>query len=755
MKKYFLLALMFVLCTSILIAIEIHVYPGDSIQQAVNNAASNDVIVIHPYDVSPFYYAENVNLDSFNGNYLTITGEDPYNWNTVEQTYVKYEDSALPVFYTTDINILSDITINIKGIKIESGNSGIQIVDTDSYDYNLNIERCIFRALSYPIKTLNHTPLFVDNCIFRMGVVGISSTYDWDEVSQTDYLLNITGCEFADLAFYNITSSCPAKIDRCTFFQDYYSSQQPVALYTRGLLTSSIIAGDWSNGITILGNNHDYITVRYSNIVGGVPEHSFIINEVGNIDADPLFADTANYVFQLNELSPCIDTGDPFVPLDPDDTRADMGCYYFHHDYDIKLFEEGIQWVSFPYLTYRGTHNGEIYQQAYYENDWPGLLQLTLGGGPTINGFEEIEGESKYIKYNYPNFDDQGFNNMLFRHEGYKIKVTDGADPTTLMVHGERLEPTHTVNRTYEAGTYHWLGFWLPGIQKMIESFGELWQYVEKVKSEDWFYSPAIMERGGDPTYPVAISAENLTLEYGKTYLVKFNEDIDNFHWTSSIAVGDAKKNQQPENFTYTEKADYEAVDVFNIPPSVTEIGVFEDEVCVGAVVVEDSCAQILVYSDNANRDPIPFTFELVTGRGLLTPVKKYQVLNMQTGKYETKSIFSGRQEHSILRFDDEDKPENEIPSVPQLNGNYPNPFNPTTTISFSVTQNSDFVTLEVYNIKGQKVKTLYSGTADVGEHTVIWEGKDNNDKPVSSGIYFYKLKTNNKELTRKMLMMK
>lgn len=87
---------------------------------------------------------------------------------------------------------------------------------------------------------------------------------------------------------------------------------------------------------------------------------------------------------------------------------------------------------------------------------------------------------------------------------------------------------------------------------------------------------------------------------------------------------------------------------------------------------------------------------------------------------------------------------------------NYPNPFNPTTTISFSVTQNSDFVNLEVYNIKGQKVKTLINEQMQKGNHTIIWSGLDSNNKPVSSGIYFYKLDVNGKtEKTKKMLLLK
>ncbi|MCF7859717.1 MAG: T9SS type A sorting domain-containing protein [Candidatus Cloacimonetes bacterium] len=97
---------------------------------------------------------------------------------------------------------------------------------------------------------------------------------------------------------------------------------------------------------------------------------------------------------------------------------------------------------------------------------------------------------------------------------------------------------------------------------------------------------------------------------------------------------------------------------------------------------------------------------------------------------------------------------QNLIPNILNHLTNYPNPFNPSTSIQFSI-QNDSKVELTIYNIKGQKVKTLYSGIAKEGKHSIIWNGKDTNNKLVSSGIYFYKLKTNNKELTHKMLMMK
>ena len=87
--------------------------------------------------------------------------------------------------------------------------------------------------------------------------------------------------------------------------------------------------------------------------------------------------------------------------------------------------------------------------------------------------------------------------------------------------------------------------------------------------------------------------------------------------------------------------------------------------------------------------------------------------------------------------------------------GNYPNPFNPTTTISFSTTESTESTELAIYNIKGQKVKTLVNEKLDVGTHQVVWDGKDESSKPVSSGIYFYKMNNGEYTSTRKMILMK
>jgi len=99
-----------------------------------------------------------------------------------------------------------------------------------------------------------------------------------------------------------------------------------------------------------------------------------------------------------------------------------------------------------------------------------------------------------------------------------------------------------------------------------------------------------------------------------------------------------------------------------------------------------------------------------------------------------------------------------EDPTVPvlatELQGNYPNPFNPETTIRYSVKETVP-VTIEVYNLKGQLVRTLVNEVKTAGNYSVVWNGRDSHNQPVSSGVYFYKMNAGKYSNTKKMIMMK
>lgn len=94
------------------------------------------------------------------------------------------------------------------------------------------------------------------------------------------------------------------------------------------------------------------------------------------------------------------------------------------------------------------------------------------------------------------------------------------------------------------------------------------------------------------------------------------------------------------------------------------------------------------------------------------------------------------------------------LPSSFELLQNFPNPFNPSTTVQFNLPQSSQ-VEIAIYNILGQEVRLLINESKPAGRHQVTWDGTDNRGKPVTSGLYFYRITTDQYTMSKKMLLLK
>lgn len=95
-----------------------------------------------------------------------------------------------------------------------------------------------------------------------------------------------------------------------------------------------------------------------------------------------------------------------------------------------------------------------------------------------------------------------------------------------------------------------------------------------------------------------------------------------------------------------------------------------------------------------------------------------------------------------------------QIPATFELKQNYPNPFNPTTQIGYQINK-SGHVTLSVYNLLGQKVKTLVNELKAPGYYSVVWDGKNDSGYNIPAGVYFYKLEMENNVQVKKMMLLK
>jgi FlgD Ig-like domain/Right handed beta helix region len=712
----------------------------------------NSNMIIETYRVAELLIEENLfeNYGSAANNAITLMGTTG---NICDNEFIDFGD-AINLWYlgnypNKDLNISRNlfnvidnagVTINIQtceNLKISNNIFQSEVADCD--------------AISFPATNYNYgnIALIEENVFENFNRSIYLQGHTYTHIYQIVDLINNTFCNSQQTALYlshsNSLRYCKNNIfynNEADLVTSLLSTDQTPS-FSYNLFEENIFATNpstWNGGNNQIGMNPNFVDPTHGNY-----------NLLGNS-------------FCIDHADPDTDDDDILWQYDPDDrdvdgTRMDIGCFPYLHEYDTKIFTKGVHWISFPILTQQGTFNDELFEKAYFENTESGLFQSTFGGDPTITSFEKIDGKDKYITYNFElGFDDNNFDNMLFRYEGYKVSIGSVVEPTVLTIgndQNERLPVDHSIDDTMVTGEYHWIGYWLLNTQDMDIAFGDFWDDVQVVKAEDWCYID--MNSNREEVSKIKPSMTIRPLEYGKAYLVKFKQNITDFHWFDSSITVEAEKKTESENFNFEEKTDYEVIDVVDIPANVSEIGVFEDEACVGAVVVEGSSEQILIYSDNANRDQVPFSFEVITdSRSISNPVLSYQVFNETLGEFEYGNIISGNQEYSLVIFNKFGEPDDDLPVIDkiQLHNNYPNPFNPETNISFSIPAEQK-VELTIYNLKGQKVRQLVNGQLASGKHSIVWEGKDNNGKLVGSGLYFYKLRTDNKEISKKMLLLK
>jgi len=130
----------------------------------------------------------------------------------------------------------------------------------------------------------------------------------------------------------------------------------------------------------------------------------------------------------------------------------------------------------------------------------------------------------------------------------------------------------------------------------------------------------------------------------------------------------------------------------------------------------------------------------------------RWILVSSEGNEYELKGsgniVVDGNMNHFTL---------NKVSSIPTefaLSQNFPNPFNPTTSISYSLPENSD-LSINIYSLTGQKIIELVEGHVKAGIHTVTWNGMNHVGVPVSSGVYIYMLQSDSFTAVKKMILIK
>ena len=296
------------------------------------------------------------------------------------------------------------------------------------------------------------------------------------------------------------------------------------------------------------------------------------------------------------------------------------------------------------------------------------------------------------------------------------------------------------------SGTENWIGYYLAEPQMPEKALASIWDDVLVAKTKDWCLIRSA-ENG-------EMIGKSLPLTCGEM-LVMVTRNIHNFSWSRYTPVSAIRKSE-PKFFVFDEKQDYIPVYVRlekGLLGKIKEISINVRGDCKGAVVVEDSLEQISAYLDNPT-ELIDGDVELgfyFTGQDI-DPELGYMTLEPSRlqGMY---SAAGHRYPYFELKLREADLA-GIVPPKFALNQNYPNPFNPATTISYQLPE-SGKVRLDVYNLKGQLVKTLIDGTQVSGMHSIVWNGTDTKNRSVASGVYLYRLSSLNNVQTKRMLLMK
>lgn len=492
------------------------------------------------------------------------------------------------------------------------------------------------------------------------------------------------------------------------------------------------------------------------------------IDQTSCLCGTPLITmDNANYTYSMQwnttGKSPLLMNGSIPTFYKNEDTswdRLDIGAVQFNAmDHEARKyviypanFRSGLKWTCFPVVEnlYNPTSNDPDYAKNFFQ---PILDEERIdyidskSGNQNINHMVYISQQNDWSNSNY----------QVTPVRGHKIKTKDTYMDYQYLYKGS-LKPnpaTQIYLYAFQQGSTtqyneNWIGYFIETTQTPQQAFGSRLSEgrIYYIQTQNWTMVlnngvwRTTMQYGLEPT-----------LKYGDMVIIKTYVNIPDFSWINLGNNQPEYVRAQTEYYQYEEKSDYIPVYAsMNIENKPDEIAVYIDDVCKGAAVVTDTLVEIPAYiiEDIDNNPELEIRMYYKSKSMVETPSSSF--FNDKTNSYTSKLKVSERKDFFLVNVGKDAVPQ--IPESKLSLQNYPNPFNPSTKLSYQIAENGK-VDLEIYNIKGQKVKTIFSGNQEKGLYQIEWNGKDSNNHSVSSGIYYARLRTSGKVLVNKMLLMK
>ncbi|HOQ79839.1 MAG TPA: T9SS type A sorting domain-containing protein, partial [Candidatus Cloacimonadota bacterium] len=377
--------------------------------------------------------------------------------------------------------------------------------------------------------------------------------------------------------------------------------------------------------------------------------------------------------------------------------------------------------------TTQGNPNNLISNNTHEEVLYCKASVLSLGYNRIVDNNYQTNTRDQYLIYNVDQTDDYfSIKNIFWGRDTNNQLIQPSTNRYAPQIFGDNdnIMPLYDYNLTINPPTN-------PEIRTLYENAIGLFNENENAQSQSMMYS--IIEDYPDSDYAILATKSLLELyDLNEEEISELQYQYQNNQiFKVSPKLQKNAQNMKTEAFLMLSDYDSAIEDYLNLiayPQTVTD-------------------------SIFANID-IAYTLLLQEESGQKSP----QSLSMQGLKPKNiNEFYQTRNKYLSYLFNSNDEKDNETPSIPTsflLSQNYPNPFNPETTISFDMPI-EEHISLEIYNIKGQKVKTLVNEKLVPGRYILKWNGTDQYNKPVSSGIYFYKLKSASFTATKKMTLMK
>ena len=490
---------------------------------------------------------------------------------------------------------------------------------------------------------------------------------------------------------------------------------------TESLIINNCFFNDLNNHVDTQGNTYQVFSI--SNPV---------------VATDPQLDSYYHPLWTASIMSPCIDSGHG---TDEDDTPADIGAYpAVNHVCDVYTMPTNgtPKWMSFPVLN-RITQEYDLAENFFAPIISSDILDQVIWKDrnylPTFMHY--IEG--LLLNGNTP------VQSVL----GYKINLQSGVTQALEIPTSGFIQSPNTVINLYAhpAGSStgvneNWIGYFLLHSSNPFTALASILDKVTSIKTQYW---SAIKGNGF-----WKVSSANLTLNYGDMVIITVSEDCS-FAWGNEYPV-DPKLRSKATAFEYVEKLDYTSMFIdlsgFDVLPS--EIGLYVDGECKGAVKVEGNYTDLCAYLDKYEViNPEDWELVLYFDTKAMENVK--QRCQLDSNDVKLSNEFGIRHYEIAINAETDISP---IISKNALSPNYPNPFNPETTISYEIASDGN-ARIDIFNLKGQLVKTLVNDNKVSGPHRVVWNGTDKYGRKVASGIYQYRLITKDGSITKKMILMK